>query len=298
MDNSHSFWGVLCALMVMVHLSSCGFGDKGNVSQANVKPGIVVVLNGTSSCGKTTIMNELIKDGGDYEVLSVDAFWGEYTKTHPTKELDDLAKIAPTDKKIEEKLNKMAEEYIRGLTDGFDTKIRDEALKGKKVLVDTVMADKWEFEKLVRILGNVRSVTILLYCPLDVTLARLKQRSLAGDERDARLPIDQYPRIYKPQENASETVVDIIAAPDIKALLKKTMDEYIKALPEEEKSRSGVIAGVLEADYKKFVETFGLDTHEQVKVVPRLSYDLILDCKKSPKELANEIADLIGKQNQ
>ena len=259
------------------------------------KPGIVVILNGTSSSGKTSIIKELIKIDPTLKVESFDEFWGSYTKTHSTKELDELAKIARTNEKANQKLNQLAEVYIRKAFDSFYAQIAGEARKNKNVVLDTVIEDIKEFDKMLQALRPIKSVSVLLYCPLDVTLARLKQRNLAGvDPRDFRQPTSQYKLLYKPQESPAEQIVDTISSAEIKQLLRTGIDEYLKDPPAEIKDQVQIVAKELEVFYKDFVKHFKLDELEKVVIVPVRPYDLVLSCQKASHELAQELAKFMA----
>lgn len=275
-------------------LSACYFKKKDITPTKKQIAGTVILLNGTSSAGKTTLLKELKKIDDTLQVASFDELWGSYTKRNPTEELDALAKIARTDEKANQKLNQLVEVYMRKVFDSFYAQISEQALTSKNVIVDTVIEDVKEFDKFLYALGTIKLTTVLLYCPLDVTISRLRQRNLAGVEtRDFRLPINQYKLLYKPQENPSEQVVDTISSKDIKHLLRADIDEYLKDPPEDLKAQVHLVAKELEVFYKDFIKHFKLDELEKVVIVPVRPYDLILRCEKKPQALAQELATFI-----
>lgn len=58
----------------------------------------------------------------------------------------------------------------------------------------------------------------------------------------------------------------------------------------------------LEKGYKEFVEHLKLDQLDEVAIVPRKSYDLVIDCKNAPANLAKKIVEFLkeydGYQNK
>ena len=281
-------------------LSACDLKKKDITPTKKQPASTVILLNGTSSAGKTTMLKELVKIDDSVQVVSFDGFfWGSYTKTHPTAELDELAKIARKDETANQKLNKLVEVYMRNAVDSFYADIRQKALKYKNVVVDTVIDDVKEFDKLSHVLGEVKLVNVLLYCPLDVTISRLRQRNIAGIEmRDFRLPVSQYKLLYKPQEQPSEKIVDTILGKDIKQLVRAGIEEYLKDPPDDLKDQVDALSKELEELYKGFVKHFKLDELDKVAIVPVRPYDLILHCEKDPQKLAQELAQLIEAQKK
>lgn len=264
------------------------------IKRSSPKAGTVVILNGTSSAGKTSIINELKKIYGTaYAVIDIDTFTGSYTASHPISE-----QLESED--LDEKAKKSwLKDYQRTFVDSFYTLIRDEALKGYNVLVDTVPVlenAREEYEQVSRILKDVKTIRVLLYCPLDITLARVEQRNLTGipeERREVTPPIRQYRSLYKPQESESEQVLDTISSKDMKQLLRSAINSSMKALPEELKDKVAEVAKVLEDGYKEFVQQFKLDELEEVAVVSKQPHDLILNCRHTPIELAQKIAEFL-----
>ena len=66
----------------------------------------------------------------------------------------------------------------------------------------------------------------------------------------------------------------------------------MKALPDELKDRIEVANG-LEDLYKEFVQQFKLDELKEVNIVSKKPYDLILDCRHTPMELAKEVENFL-----
>lgn len=207
-------------------------------------------------------------------------------------------------------------------------------MKGQNILVDTVPAldIDIEYEQVSQILNGLKTIKILLYCPLDFTLAHIEKRNFTGikeEYRDAHIPISQFMQLYKLQELDSETVLDKIASTNLKrvvksatdATMKKTLKEIeeitTKELHEDcykqtgkdfrgEKNRTpfeeqwlkeevAKLDKTLKDGYKKFVQQFKLDELKEVTIVSKSSHDLILDCRHTPQEIAQEVAKVLKK---
>lgn len=255
--------------------------------------GTVVFLNGTSSSGKTTALDELKKLDYTYKILNMDDFEPGYIKAHPTTELDVLDAAPDSDQKAKEQLKQLTEKYNRNMFDSFYFLVRDEALKGNNILVDTILDDA-EFKQLAHILQSIKTRQILLYCPLDVAVSRVMQRNAAGvpgEHRDLIQPIGHYFNLYKPQENAAEPAVDTVSSKDMKRIFRDAIDEFMKTVSVDLKDKA---TKQLEDGYKEFVQHFKLDELDKVVIVPAKQHDLILNCKKAPQELAQEIVHFIA----
>jgi chloramphenicol 3-O-phosphotransferase len=158
--------------------------------------GTVVVLNGTSSAGKTSILRELKNiHGVRIKVTNLDSFIDSYRPTHPMTQfnslIDEYAKKLPaalksraqdvawTDEPIKQKLDKLAEEYDKTMLGEFYESVRRDALKGENIIIDTVLQGTKRYDQCVSILRDINPKMVLLYCPLGVTVQRVKQRNLA-----------------------------------------------------------------------------------------------------------------------
>jgi chloramphenicol 3-O phosphotransferase len=264
-----------------------------HIKEKNPKTGTVVILNGTSSAGKTSIINELKKVyGSTYEVVDIDTFTSSYISSHPISEQLESEKL---DEKVKKQL---AEAYQRTFIDSFYSSIKDKALKGHNILVDTVpvLDSTIEYEQISNILKGIKTIKILLYCPLDITIARVKQRNLTGlpeEHREVTQPIGQYQLLYKPQETKSEQIIDKISSKETKQLLRSAINSFMKALPDELKNKVDEVTKGLDRSYQEFVQQFKLDELEEVAVVSKKPYDLILNCKNTPTQLAKEIMKIL-----
>src|SRR3990167_6780598 len=94
----------ICSLIMCIFLPSC---KQENTTAKKSEPGTIVLFNGTSSAGKTSIIKEMQKIYGDaYQVVNLDAFMGDYFITYP---------------RPESMTSKEAEEYFGKVFDAFYT---------------------------------------------------------------------------------------------------------------------------------------------------------------------------------
>ncbi len=272
----------LSLLIVVAFLSSC----------FKPTPGTVIILTGTSSVGKTSLIKELKPLLNSYEVVDIDSFTTSYLTAHPMPEQPENS-----DEKTKKELG---QHYAKQLSEGFYTFIRNKALQGHNVLVDTVpmLESDLEYEIISQSLKNIKTISLLLYCPLDITMARVEKRNLTGipeEHREVILPIAQYQLLYKPQESEAEQIIDTISSKSIKQLLKLAINSFMKALPEELKANINQTTKQLENSYEEFVQQFKLNQLEKVTIVSKKPYDLVLYCKNTPQKLAKEVLQFLEK---
>jgi uridine kinase len=309
--------------LIIILLSLLALGlPVGYFKLYHKKPvaGTVIILYGTSSSGKTSIINELKKIyGNTYQIVNIDSF----LSTHNPPEEKEIKAESPEEKDLR---------MSRLLIDMFYGFVREKALKGQNVLVDTVpvLDIDVEYVQVLQVLKGLKVVKVLLYCPLDRTLAHVEKRNLGGvkeEHRDPTTPIPQYAQLYKVQELDSEKVIDKIVSEDFKQMVKSAADASMKSLlkeiaeitpkelhedcfkqtgkdfrgekdrtPFEEQLLKEVVARrekELDDMYKKLVQQFKLDQLKEVSIVPTTLHDLIIDCRHTPVELAKEIMEFI-----
>ena len=258
--------------------------------------GQVILLNGTSSAGKSTILKEFQKLGNEYTILKVDDWFPEQVK----KKAQELGWQEETSQDpwlfLCEYLHQKTGNYyfatevrqeLFGSSPAFFNKARDLSFAGQNVIIDTVLEYEQEYEKLFSIFKDPKPIMILVYCPMDILLHRVEQRNALGivaEERVAFQSFEQFPALFKVQEHLEEQVVDHIQS----VVMKKALDESIAWLIEHALP-SGYVPK-LEAFRKQFVEQFKLDDQDSISLVAKHRYDLVLQSgAKSPHELAQEM---------
>lgn len=127
-----------------------------------------------------------------------------------------------------------------------------------------------------------------MYCPLDVLLQRVEARNKSGTPEEMRTAFqsfEQFPAIYKIHEDDSEQIVDTVKS----LTIKKTLESAIQDLIDNKIREPYVIK--LQEFKKKFIDQFKLNQQDEVILVARYHYDLILNSGvNSVQELSSKIA--------
>lgn len=228
------------------------------------------VLVGTSSTGKTSIMNELCKQKENLRLDGVDF------RRDPSQ---------PTPADMEKQ---MINEAIQ------------DVVHGKNVIFD--LADAHDLHQELeekRFNGDVK--IILIYCPMDEMCKRMEMRS-QGDRQENRIgtvPLDQFAEIYGPAKPGQE-VLEIVTRNHAEELYKKYFDMGIEQarylnqpLPPE-----NVIAEDRERFTQDFLNKLGFTNPlvNQVKIAPKDGqlYHAIVNSKEHTSQ---KIASMIN-ENQ
>ncbi len=251
--------------------------QQKNLSAAqNQIPGTIILLNGTSAAGKTSIMKALQKIYGDsYVFLLGDEFLKTYTVKHPMPK-------------------SMAEnDYQHELLSALCTHAKQLSLEGKNVFVELVDFDD-HYEHYCSILDCTQIVKILVYCPLDIMVDHIEQRNKVGEQEAHMISaFQQFLAIYKLQEFPNELIVDRIATNRMKYGLQMVAQEMNKLMKD---------AGVKEEDFetatnlfaKPFIEQYKLDTLKEIVLVPKHPWDLAVNTGiHSPEKIALIIAEYL-----
>lgn len=236
------------------------------------KPGRVIVLDGTSTSGKTSIVKHLMPIlGTSYKKVAIDDFVTEVFLE-------------------QEKLQRSEKEFLKRIHersgDMYDT-IRTLINSGKNVLVDTVISGlegekdrKHFFEKL----NGLNVFLVLVYCPLNVLAERINKRNekalKENNQKDTRsrsvaLVFDD---MYKTQESNNEVILGKLSHKDIELAYSNPNNE----LGETSKSFKQI--------KQNLISHFKLKDKETVNITPQLVYDCIVDTSKNnPKKCAQQV---------
>ncbi len=262
--------------------------------------GSIILLNGTSSAGKSTLLKQLIKLSPTLFQLKVDDYYAPELK----KKAQELGWSEQLDINpwlyLHTYLTKKTGHYY------FDTEVRkalfpevpayypiakSAALDGKNVIIDTVLEYESSYQQFFEFFQHNKIISILLYCPLNILLDRVEQRNksgIPGEYRPAFLSFEQFPEMYKIQETDEEQVVDRVKT----SIMLSTLNTAIKDLIDQNIPKEYVPK--LEAFKQQFIRQFKLDEKEEVTIVSRHGYDLICNSfTNSPQEVALEILKIV-----
>lgn len=218
------------------------------------EPGRIVLFNGTSSAGKSSLAEVAVQDSKTkFEVVSFDDFHRSYREKHGVT-----------------RLNREQWEDFR-ISLYRHAKAQSES--GRNIIIDTVEFDV-AYDRYCEILNCSNVVKAIVYCPLDQILKRIDRRNSADDpagRRPVLLSFQQFLQMYKPQTSAEELVVE------------KTSTSRIRTALVEAGKKAGN-PKQYEALYKEYVKAFGIDKDQEITIVPKGKYDLVFDTRANTKK--------------
>lgn len=128
-----------------------------------MKTGLVILLNGTSSSGKTTIANALQEKLSEpYVYVSIDNYFSRYAEKilDPTSQ-EDAAALAG---------------LIPDVISDFHRSVASLAQSGNNILVDHVLQEKEWLQECVKSWKGLEVIFVGIKCPLEVVEQREKER--------------------------------------------------------------------------------------------------------------------------
>ena len=150
--------------------------------------GTILFLNGTSSSGKTSLSNELLRllDGEQYMYLSVD---------HAISGMNEMLIHMYGPQLSEAEVNKIeAEEWIESsVISLFHHTILAFSMIGKNIIVDHVLVDLAWLEECQQLLSNSKIFYIGVHCPLE----ELERREMNRGDRPIGLARAQFNKVHQ-----------------------------------------------------------------------------------------------------
>ncbi len=255
-------------------------------------PDTLILLNGTSSSGKSAILDVFRKIDPNFQIFKIDDYY-------PSELLGKAKEFGWQE--IQGSPWMFLVNYVEQKTGhpNFDTQVRAylfpeiqpmyydirHALKsGKDCIVDTVFEYDPEYQKFSEFFKEYDCLKVLVYCPLNVLIERVQKRNNSGIKEETRaafLAFEQFPELFKLQEHEQEPIVDSVPSLQIKVALNNAIEELVaKNIPQK-------YMLPLEQFKQNFIQHFKLDELPEIKLVPRHHYDLILNSgTHTPEELA------------
>lgn len=265
-----------------------------------VKHGNIVLLNGTSSSGKSTLLDELSKFFADYKALKVDDQFPARLKSKArefgwSEEFGINAWVFlhnyMTKKTGEYYFDTELREKIFTDSSSFYQMVQDLAIKGQNVIIDTVLEHQKEYSDFTEFFKNFKVIKILVYCPLDILLHRVELRNKSGIPREMRTAFqsfEQFPAIYKIKEKSDEQVVDQLNS----SVIKKSLEDSIQDLINDNISEHYLPK--LKEFKLKFIEQFKLYKQDSIELVVKHKYDLIINSGiHSTQELVRKVSEIL-----
>lgn len=136
-------------------------------------PGKIVLLNGTSSSGKSSIGHELLRVLDDtYFLMAVDAFNAmRARRDHGADELELV---------------------LRRTRAGFHRAVAGMAEAGNNVVVDYVLSERWRLEDCLKVFADLDVVLVGVHCDL----VELERRERVRGDRPAGLAAQQLEQVH------------------------------------------------------------------------------------------------------
>jgi len=243
------------------------------------KQGRLIIFDGTSSAGKTSIINFLMPLlGPTYKRIAVDDYVSEVflEPAHLQLPLHEFLK------------------RIRQRSMAMYTTIRKLLSAGTNVVLDTVLSGLEGKKDVLHAFEELKGLNVglvLVYCPLHVVAERVFQRNKKAIEENK--PEDmrsmaftvKFEDIYRPQHN-DEFFIGTLSRSDV---------EFAYKTPE---SSTPEQIQQLDAIRKKLLTHFNLNNNNVINITPMLHYDCIVDSSiHSPQKCAQLIYNCLKSTN-
>lgn len=257
------------------------------LSYWNMNAAGIIVLNGTSTSGKSTLARALQESYGDVvEIVSIDSFFTnnllwrygfsylnpfEWTKTNEEifspKEIKEISK-----KSHMELCNKAYELYH----------------SGKSVIIDVVVCDQEIRDLYDQLLQETNISWFLVYCPLGKLIERVVKRNESTDDKEKRSlaqVLHQFSKMYKKNDEESEAfsainVEDDYAVLDVVVEMHNSMhsaaSNLVKAV------QLGICPDTIESIKEVLNDTFFSNDNlsENSSISHIFKYDYLIDTSK------------------
>lgn len=275
-----------------------GLRSDNNIQ--DIKIGNIVLLNGTSSAGKSAILEEFTKLEKDYIIFKIDDWfpsqiikkakelgWEENSGIDPWIFLHVYATKTTGNYYFDTELR----EKLFDSFGNFYQQIKELVQKENNVIIDIVLEHEKAYTEFFNFFNSFNVVKVLVYCPLDILVKRVAMRNKYGKLEERRmnfLSFEQFPAIYKIGQSGNAQIVDIAKSSEIKKALVDSIQDLIdNKIPD-------IYIPKLREFERKFIEQFNLNKQEEIALVPTHNYDLILNSStNTPQELAAQITNYL-----
>jgi predicted kinase len=299
-----------------------------NHSQAKDAQGWLVVLDGTSSAGKSSVARYLKKKLFDetkvlfsYESLDdfntrKEAEKEKKTKSASTtisskKSMDTEDTQNDTEESSESDQPMSSESGSMATSDDDDDDdddsqedylqyIKDLADQGKNVIGDTVLRDDQDVKEYKTVVGKgKKNICALVYCPAREITRRVEARNLSGnkdEERTLYQAIAQLPDMFTITKKQTKKTIDSITKRELEAMLKPLKKEL------EDDNKKKRKEGKKEDNVPETLRTLRAELSPKrgdcVYLQPKMKHDVaaINSRAKGPAAAAQKIADFVIKR--
>jgi len=230
------------------------------IPESKITPGTIVLLNGTSSAGKSTLLYRLHQ---------------KYYPSFCIARIDDFIKT-PKGSNPKTKYH------------NFYTYIKEVAQSGTSVLVDTVSYQQ-DYEKYNALLKPCKVIKVLVYCPLDGLIMHVQQRNKLANSREHRilnLAFWQYLTLYRVKNSSTDITIDHMTRNQAKQAIAQS-EKMAETLPWR-KSRN------LRKINRNIMKEFEIEKSPTINITPKHSWDFIINTHiNSPDILAQNVVNFV-----
>lgn len=270
----------------------------------NKKNGSIVLLNGVSSSGKSTLLNALHEVNKAYKLLKVDTWFSsaltkkiDQSGWHCTTHIDQWLFLhshtqkKPTDNYFSDELCQSLVPYYKALY----LQAQEIASRGYTVIIDSVFPYEPNYGEFHTIFKDYTVLKILLYCPTKTILKRVEQRNRSttlSEMRTALQSFEQFAKLFKLIEhtNGTKHYIDNVSTHMMKQALEQAI-AYVTYHPIGEKYRYS-----LELFKDQFTQQFNLNEDKNIILSPQHTIDfLCMSEHYSPQELALQLDEWLKK---
>ena len=306
------------SILFLLNFPGCYCG-KSKKKSLEIKKGTIVILNGTSSAGKSSIAR-VLKDKYAYEYLELDEYVPNlmadllelqvFQKSNKTIKIprddvrNEIEKYYTQENYFKDKFGLDIKDYIdfeafeeESVAPAENKMIEDAkkfANQGKNVIIDTFFCEGMgDYNNCRMGLKDYNTKSILVYLPLKDLISRVAIRNKKAEtekkpwEKASILNcLEQFGETYKKQDKSDAIIVGDLFRENLKYVCELTKKEYDFGDKFDEflKNQENLFG---------FVE----EKVETVKITPKLSYDLIINSGEyDSEELAYKIDKFVTKR--
>lgn len=242
-----------------------------------IKSGLLILIDGTSSAGKTSICNVLKPKLLDsVEHVTMDEFINQVFEQFKKNQFHESDLLDKCNYQVSLMYN-----HIKNLTNQDKTVICETTIT---CLEDCKGASKW-----FNILKNITGFLILIYCPFGVLVERVKARNKKAlaennpeNTRLINVVLNQFSVMFKANENNKEPIIDCLNKEDCEFAFNLLRDEFTGDNKKLENFKIEI--------YKKL----NLLDNSKIYISPRFAYDYIIDTAKNcPDVSADKIKNFL-----
>lgn len=270
------------------------------LAQAKKPPGVLLLLDGTGSAGKSSIGRELERSLDHSVFLSEELLvFNAYNhlirqhKLQPPQPLHNLGELlryrqtlpAATEAALKQEFKSTGEAFMKR-----DTRRLIRQILGQghhTIILDNTL---WQPELVRQWQEDTRDYNtfhVIVYCPLKKLLKHIQTRNLSPEtyeHRDVALPLEMYFSMYRPAGPKTRRVIDTLERNAVVRDLRNCF-AYQKSLTGQNTPDSLL---------QSYLRRSHLDTRAKVKIAPFFDYDLIVNTgTSSPSDCAKEIQSML-----